>query len=256
MSGLELVTNSQQKLSKDLLQNGLRPILSNLSEAKKLTTQGLEGLSRLLMLLTGYFKAEIGKKLLDHLNSLVESKILEDARCQALHLSNEVSIFVGIVEIFHLLPNTANIFMDSLVNAVLILEDGLRRTESSPFRKALAKFLCKYSQDSLNYFIPILHSSPAHLSLFTSILGMPEGQSLKRELISNQDKLLSILSQDNYESIVTFIKVLYAIISSTPDPSTLVGWLKGNKQMIKCLFSLFKSHYLFPKRKKRNLEIP
>ena len=55
--GLEQVILRQQKLPKDLLQHGLRPVLINLAEAKRLTLAGLEGLSKVLQLLTSYFKA-------------------------------------------------------------------------------------------------------------------------------------------------------------------------------------------------------
>src|SRR5690606_5896132 len=65
--GLKGVLSQQSKLPKELLQNGLRPILMNLSDPKRLNVAGLEGLARLLQLLTNYFKVEIGSRLLDHL---------------------------------------------------------------------------------------------------------------------------------------------------------------------------------------------
>ena len=38
----------------------------NLSDPKRFTVPGLEGLARLLELLTSYFKVEIGRKRLEH----------------------------------------------------------------------------------------------------------------------------------------------------------------------------------------------
>ncbi|KAJ2765878.1 transcription-associated protein 1, partial [Coemansia nantahalensis] len=65
--GLRQVLLHQQKLPRDLLQTGLRPILINLSDYKRLTVASLDGLARLLQLLTNYFKVEVGRKLLDHM---------------------------------------------------------------------------------------------------------------------------------------------------------------------------------------------
>ncbi|KAF7880607.1 uncharacterized protein EAF02_007453 [Botrytis sinoallii] len=59
-------------LPKDLLQNGLRPVLANLQDPKRLTTHGLDGLARLLQLLTTYFKVEIGARLLEHIRILAD----------------------------------------------------------------------------------------------------------------------------------------------------------------------------------------
>lgn len=47
----------QGKLPKELLQSGLRPVLMNLSDHKRLSVPSLTGLARLLELLTNYFKA-------------------------------------------------------------------------------------------------------------------------------------------------------------------------------------------------------
>ena len=55
-TGLRGVLAATNKLPKDLLQNGLRPILMNLQDPRKLSVDGLEGLARLLTLLTNYFK--------------------------------------------------------------------------------------------------------------------------------------------------------------------------------------------------------
>jgi transformation/transcription domain-associated protein len=54
--GLQQTIAQQNRLPKELLQTGLRPILLNLSEPKRLSVDGLQGLGRLLELLTNYFK--------------------------------------------------------------------------------------------------------------------------------------------------------------------------------------------------------
>ena len=56
---------AQQKLQKELLQSSLRPILLNLADYRKLSVPLLQGLSRLLALLSNFFNLTLGEKLLD-----------------------------------------------------------------------------------------------------------------------------------------------------------------------------------------------
>lgn len=69
---LKSVLSIDRRLPKDLLQGGLRPVLQSLSDPKRLSTHGLDNLARLLKLLTSYFKVEIGARLLDQIDSIVE----------------------------------------------------------------------------------------------------------------------------------------------------------------------------------------
>jgi len=77
--GLRDVLEQQNRLPKEILQSGLRPILVNLADAKRLSVSGLDGLARFLELLTNYFKVEIGVKLLDHFETLGDSQMLAKA---------------------------------------------------------------------------------------------------------------------------------------------------------------------------------
>ena len=77
--GLKVLLAHQSRLPKELLQTGLRPILMNLADPKRLSVAGLEGLARLLELLTNYFKVEIGHKLLDHYRVVADPQMLSTA---------------------------------------------------------------------------------------------------------------------------------------------------------------------------------
>lgn len=165
-AGLEQVILHQQKLPKDLLQHGLRPVLINLAEAKRLTLAGLEGLSKVLQLLTSYFKAEIGKKLLDHVNSWAEQKLLEDLANRPLLESMEVKIIVAILDVFHLLPPSANLFLEELIGVVARLDSWTKRTKSSPFRPPLFKFLFKHPQDAVQFLLNNAASNGNFIDVF------------------------------------------------------------------------------------------
>ena len=143
--GLRRLVSQNTKLPKELLQAGLKPILMNMADHKRLTVEGLEGLATLLELLNSYFKVEIGKKLLDHLKSFLDplSELHEMAK-RSLDELHSMKILKSIVNVFHLLPTGANIFLVDLINIVIDLEVTLRRTHYSPFRTPLLKFLNRY----------------------------------------------------------------------------------------------------------------
>jgi transformation/transcription domain-associated protein len=63
-------------MPKDLLQSSLRPILVNLAQTKSLTMPLLQGLARLLELLSNWFNVTLGAKLLDHLKKWLEPEKL------------------------------------------------------------------------------------------------------------------------------------------------------------------------------------
>src|SRR5436190_3702514 len=136
--GLRRLVSQNTKLPKELLQAGLKPILMNMADHKRLTVEGLEGLATLLELLNSYFKVEIGKKLLDHLKSFLGS--VSELHEMAQHSLNEqiaLKILKSIVNVFHLLPSGANVFLVDLIDVVMYLEVTLRRMHCSPFRTPL-----------------------------------------------------------------------------------------------------------------------
>ncbi|KAI9209824.1 uncharacterized protein BJ171DRAFT_609195 [Polychytrium aggregatum] len=187
--GLQQVLAQQHRLPKDLLQAGLRPILVNLADHTRLTVSGLAGLARLLELLTNYFKTEIGKKLLDHLRNWADPNVLQEASAKPLSEVNEIKIIVGILDVFCLLPATANVFMDDLVKQVLDLERKLHRLHSSPFRLPLIRFLNRYASEALGYFLDRL-SDPQYARLFIHLVATDAATVLRLELMKSVDRLL------------------------------------------------------------------
>lgn len=67
-------------MPKELLQSSLRPILVNLAHTKNLSMPLLQGLARLLELLSTWFNVTLGGKLLEHLKKWLEPEKL--AQCQ------------------------------------------------------------------------------------------------------------------------------------------------------------------------------
>ncbi|CAI2169805.1 6786_t:CDS:10 [Funneliformis geosporum] len=227
--GLQQVLQQQHKLPKDLLQAGLRPILVNLSDHKKLTVQGLDGLARLLELLTNYFKVEIGKKLLDHLLQWAEPNILQEAAGKPLIEVEPIRIIVAILNVFHLLPSAAHIFLKDLVPIVLNLEEKLRRSKSSPFRLPLIKFLNRYSSEAIEYFYDKIGDSKFS-RLFVNLLGAEEATKLRQDIMAEPVKLITKTSsiQDSsnpdeakFQRIVIIRKIVKYHPNWLIDPSSV-----------------------------------
>ena len=109
---LKVVLSQTTKLPKDLLQNGLRPVLANLQDPRRLSTHGLDGLARLLQLLTTYFKVEIGSRLLDHIKVLAEPNALQRISFTLIEQNDQMKIIAAVFNIFHLLPPAAEHFKE------------------------------------------------------------------------------------------------------------------------------------------------
>lgn len=250
--GLKQVLAQQHKLPKELLQQGLRPILTTLSNHKTLSVAGLEGLARLLELLTNYFKVEIGKKLLDHLKQWAEPKVLQEAAGKSLNENHEVKIIVAILNIFHLLPAAAHIFLNDLVTVVLEMEKDLRRTISSPFRPNLIKYLNRYPTEAIAYFYERL-DSPQHSRLFVDILGTENASPLRDEVAKSPTELINRTfgvqdKEDNATMHYQGVLIVRQMITFEPE------WLANQKEILDCLLTLWRSPTRFERMKPEQQE--
>ncbi|KAL4904464.1 hypothetical protein BDW74DRAFT_31128 [Aspergillus multicolor] len=230
-AGLRDVLTQTNKLPKDLLQNGLRPILMNLQDPKRLSVAGLDGLARLLTLLTNYFKVEIGARLLDHMKVIADDVILQKVSFSLVEQSPPMKIVAAIFNIFHLLPPAATTFMDHLVNKVLDLEDKLRRTSSSPFRKPMVKYLNRYTKESLAYFYAKFNDERFG-RFFAQVLADSESDTLRAAVVADTDSFMAAaFGQEQTEGKNTAaINGIYSVHSITSFPSTK-NWLVSHPDL-------------------------
>lgn len=180
-SALEQVMGQQQRLPTELLQNGLRPVLQSLGEPQKLTAAGVEGLRRVLRLFSHFFRAEIGRKLLDHLHSWADlmggSSGVGGGNTEGVSNNpppaaggtnvpsggpapGDSKVITAIMELFCLLPNCGSMFMGELVHTVLQLEIVFKRRASSPFRPVLLKFMELYPVEAVNFLAENMTAEP------------------------------------------------------------------------------------------------
>jgi len=150
----ELLAGGGNRLPKDLLQSGLRPVLNNLSDHKKLTLPSLQGLARLVELLTNYFKVEIGSKLLDHFRQLSDPQTLAAAALSSSQESGVLEIMAGVVNIFHLLAApAAGVYLRDMIAYVVHVETILKKVTASPFTKPLSLYIDMYPEEAATYFL-------------------------------------------------------------------------------------------------------
>ncbi|CAL2274022.1 unnamed protein product [Prunus armeniaca] len=213
--GLRQVIN-QQRMPKELLQSSLRPILVNLAHTKNLSMPLLQGLARLLELLSNWFNVTLGGKLLEHLKKWLEPEKLAQSQ-KSWKAGEEPKIAAAIIELFHLLPMAASKFLDELVTLTIELEGALLPGQvyseiNSPYRLPLTKFLNRYATLAVDYFLARL-SEPKYFRRFMYIIRSDAGQPLRDELAKSPQKILAS----------AFPEFLPTASGSSTPPTALLG---------------------------------
>ncbi|EST09240.1 PIK-related kinase, FAT [Kalmanozyma brasiliensis GHG001] len=235
---LKTVLSQQSKLPKDLLQSGLRPILMTLADRNRLTASGLEGLARLLQLLTNYFKVEIGTKLLDHLTSLAEPAVLHRAAAGSLRDNEQIKTLVAIVNVFRLLPEASFQFLPRLTTTVAEIESQLRRAGATPFTKPLTLFLNRFAEKAVTYFFEgDKLSNPKFLRVVKLSLASDDGPELRSQVTERREKLLFPLftNEATAGQVQAGISIVQQLVECDPK------WLVNNKDVFEKLIALWNS---------------
>lgn len=236
-AGLKEVLALTNKLPKDLLQNGLRPILMNLQDSKRLTVAGLEGLARLLTLLTTYFKVEIGSRLLEHMKSIADDALLQRVSFGLVEQHEKIKIVAAILNIFHLLPAAATTFMNELVDSVLDLESRLRRTTDSPFRLPIILYLNKYPSESWSFFQQKF-SEEKYGRFFGQVLANPNSTPLRTFMQGETDHMIRLafeasVGEARNIAVINAIFIVYSVSMHEDGKS----WLSLSQPLRKFILS-------------------
>ncbi|KAF9485316.1 hypothetical protein BDN70DRAFT_848082 [Pholiota conissans] len=238
--GLRMVLTHQNRLPRELLQTGLRPILMNLADPKRLSVPGLEGLARLLELLTNYFKVEIGHKLLDHFRIVADPQLLQESSKLSLADNEGITKLVRLANIFHLLPSAANIFLEPLVNAIVQTEAQMHFSTRSPFSEPLARYLDRYPAEGIDLFLRQLQY-PRQLRTLRSILLANLAPNLLRELASRTPTLVNRLRASNEKNVTI------AVLSLFDDLATLMpSWVTFNEYAISVVVNVWRAAFPAP----------
>lgn len=188
-AGFKSILGPNNKIPKDLLQIALRPVLLDIQDPQKLNVRGLQGLARILSLLENSFRIEIGERLLVHMKVIADAQTLTKSSFTLLEQNSQMQIIVAILNVFHLLPSQAAAFMAQLIKIVMDLESSVRRTQSSPFREPLLKYLNRYSTEAWSFFSH--HLSEHKFGRFwAQILAEAESGPLREVVIADIEGLV------------------------------------------------------------------
>lgn len=230
---LKTVLLHTNKLPKDLLQQGLRPVLANLQDPKRLTTHGLDNLARLLRLLTTYFKVEIGARLLDHIKILADSNLLQQISFQFFEQNSQMRIIAAVFNIFHLLPPAAEQFKERLIDTVLDLEERLRRTHHSPFRPPLYKYLNRYPPEVWNFLLARIENI-RYGRFLAQVLQHPDSQPLRDHGAAHVEALIKasgdIVNAGKDTRFVVVVNTINILDSLSQFPGTR-SWMERRETM-------------------------
>ena len=198
---LKEIYERDPKVPKDVLTNGLRPILVSLQDPSKLKLDSLQCLSRLLQILKNYFKVEIGGRLLDSSPAIANDDVLEKASFKLIWQHDSIQLVTALIDIFHRLPVPgSHIFMDRLIDKVLYLEQRLRRTQFSPFREPLIRYLDRYPAMTLERIGASLRTNRSKACFFAQILGHEVSQPLREAIVQNPAILTECFPTDAPEN--------------------------------------------------------
>lgn len=234
--GLHRVLAIQSKLPKDILQTGLRPILVNLADARRLSVSGLDGLARFLELLTNYFKVEIGVKLLDHFKSLAEPHMLTNAAARPYEDNQDIARMVRLVNIFRLLPPTANTFLRDLTQYVSQAEAKLLQSRPGPFTENLALYFDKYPTDATSFLLESL-SDTQLVRTYRHTLESGKAPNFVAELSNQADKLceLCFRDQESMQLVLPGIQIIDELSATSDD------WLLQHVNVLQALVSIWRN---------------
>ncbi|KAJ9148385.1 Transcription-associated protein 1 [Pleurostoma richardsiae] len=231
---LKAVLSHTNKLPKDLLQSGLRPVLASLQDPKRLSVHGLDNLARLLRLLTTYFKVEIGARLLDHIKVLAEPNGLHQISFTYFEQNSAMKVIAAVFNIFHLLPAAAEQFKERVIDTVLGLEDKLRRTQHSPFREPLYKYLNRYPQEIWTLLVGKI-AEIRYGRFLAQVLRDPRSQPLRDHGAASVEGLIRVCNEIPNEerakksaAVVSAINVIDALCQY---PGT-TAWMEKKDSLI------------------------
>ena len=254
-----------QRISQYDFQSSLTPVLSRINKYNSLDLNVLQGGAAALRMLSQWFNLTLGEKLLEHLKRWIESDGGMGFQ-KSWSPADDSKIAAGILELFHLLPDSASSFLETqksgtdrigLVVLTIELEERLGHASPvgpvphilwSPYRSPLTKFLVRYKEDTINYFLaPTRMQNASYVTRFIDIIKSEIGGPLLHEVMNSTRYLVSLLQSNpcgsegpssamDVPSMAMYhaLQLIKTIVKLRPE------WLPSQYQLFQYLFSLWK----------------
>lgn len=164
-------------------------------------------------LLSGQFNVTLGQKLTEHLQKWMEAEKYLNGQAQAVawEPGSEWEVAASMLNIFHKLPSAAKEFLEThegrpgIVVLTIGLEEALYQLPNttlpskmwSPYRAPLTRFLNRYAEESVAYFLDSDSrlSKPEYFLRLLDIIRNPLGRPLLEALKSATGKFAAVLQE-------------------------------------------------------------
>ncbi|KAL4854024.1 Transcription-associated protein 1 [Chlorella vulgaris] len=221
-----LLALEHNMLPKPILQEALRPILTDLAFYNRINLRLLRHLHHLLDLLSGQFNVTLGDKLSEHLKKWIDVSWAP---------GTEWEVASGMLDIFHKLPQQAKKFLETqgdrpgIVVLTIGLEDSLPKLPGtvipsklcSPYRLPLLRFLNRVA-----YFInaPSRLANESYFSRLLDMVRQPEGAPLLKALSEAETQLADVFNSTHGSDLdvaaaaqLNCFHLMHAMVKLVPD---------------------------------------
>jgi transformation/transcription domain-associated protein len=238
--GLMVLLKVQQRIPSHLITTGLKPLLGQLSDTNKLSVDFLKGLAVLLEPLQNFFKLEVGQKLLEHFRVIADPQTLQSIAGTVVVENENIKKLVGLANVFHLLPSNANIYLEDLANMIMNTEAHFDSFSPSPFTLPLSRFLCRYPEEGVAYFLRNLQFA-RHLRTLRNVLQARSAERFRRELATRANSIISdFLSSAETVRVVAGLALCVDLADVDP------RWLIDHPEVVNALLAIWRNERLQP----------
>ena len=148
------VTSDKTRFPREVIHASLRTVLLTISDHRRMSVSALQGFHRLLQHYQGLFTPGMSERLYEFVKKTTDPSRLATTLADGGGKEGEdLHVCYAILDLCHLLPTPLQPSIDLLVTATLHVENALQRQLGSSMRPGLLKYICRYTEESLQYFI-------------------------------------------------------------------------------------------------------
>ncbi|KAK7109588.1 transformation/transcription domain-associated protein-like isoform X2 [Littorina saxatilis] len=194
-------------LDSEVVYAEIRPMLSHLGDHRSLTLNVIQRFSSLVQLFSSAFNEKFVEQLQAHLKKWLETAAVNQKSGQPPKpagqvLSLEMQTCAAILDLFHLVPTASSKMIEPLVSLVLQGEKALLIEKGSPLRHPLLKFLVRYPQDTVNYFLSDTVIRDQQFGRYlVYCLSHPDGQPFRDVLEASLVRLSALLLTQQQQQV-------------------------------------------------------
>lgn len=247
--------NVGMQIDKKEIHNCIRPLLLTLGDHRNLTLSATKRLSYFTQLFPQMFNEKLSEQILQLCQKLLEISI---QNCKqggnffaTLRGSEYEQKVICLIEMFHQITAATPKYIENLCQLVLQTEKNLMIESASPYRNALIKFLLRFPDETVEYFLSensmkdmqwnrffiylLKHKDGQH---FHNILKTSKFCSILIRFINNGqiNELVGVTDQQKFEAQEQAVKIIYTLMETDDQ------WIATQTDLINALKQLWQFH--------------